>query len=54
VGHDQMVLDVDGDLHIVADSGSTFAAGRHRTGVGVGQRDLLVGCVLSCISSDSI
>src|ERR1700751_2430619 len=47
VGYDQMVLGVDGDLYIVADGGGTFAAGRHRTGVGVGQRDLLVGCVLN-------
>ena len=46
VGHDQMVLGVDGDLHIVADGGGAFAAGRHRTGVGIGQRDLLVGRVL--------
>src|SRR6516164_7981563 len=45
VGHDQMVLGVDGDLYIVADGGGAFAAGRHRTGVGIGQRDLLVGCV---------
>ena len=42
-----MVLGVDGDLHIVADGGGAFAAGRHRTGVGIGQRDLLVGCVLN-------
>ncbi len=41
-----MVLGIDGDLHIVADGGGAFAAGRHRTGIGVGQRDLLVRCVL--------
>jgi hypothetical protein len=41
-----MVFGVDGDLHIVADSGGAFAAGRHRPGVGVGQRDLLVGRIL--------
>src|SRR5205823_5370985 len=31
VGHDQMVRGVDGDLHVVADRGSAFAAGRHRS-----------------------
>jgi hypothetical protein len=40
-----MVLGVDGDLYIVADGSGAFAAGSHRTGVG--QRDLLVGCVLN-------
>src|SRR5262249_198988 len=38
-----MVLGVDGDLYIVADGSGAFAAGSHRTGVGIGQRDLLVG-----------
>src|SRR6202790_4183837 len=33
VGHDQMVLGVDGDLYIVADGRGAFAAGRHRSGV---------------------
>ena len=47
VGNDQMVLGVDGDLHIVTDGGSAFATGRHRSGIGFGQRDLLVGCVLN-------
>ncbi len=42
-----MVLGVDGDLYIVADGGGAFAAGSHRSGVGVGQRDLLVGGVLN-------
>src|SRR5215510_536365 len=42
-----MVLGVDDDLYIVADGSSAFAAGRHRTGIGIGQRDLLVGCVLN-------
>src|SRR5215472_10888110 len=42
-----MVLGVDGDLYIVADGGGAFAASSHRTGVGIGQRDLLVGCVLN-------
>jgi hypothetical protein len=47
VGYDQMVLGVDSDLYIVADGSGAFAASRHRTGVGIGQRDLLVGCVLN-------
>src|SRR5438045_8416646 len=34
VRHDQMVLRVDGDLHVVADGGSAFATGRHRSGSG--------------------
>ena len=29
VRHDQVVLDVDGGLHIVADDAGAFAAGRH-------------------------
>jgi len=46
------VLRVDGDLHVVADGGSAFATGRHRSGVGIGQRDLLVGRVLNrCIAN---
>src|SRR6201987_4884106 len=47
VGHDQMVLGIDGDLYIVADGSGAFAARRHRTGVGIGQRDLLGGCLLN-------
>ena len=47
MGHDQMVLGIDGDLHIVADGGGPFAAGHHRTGVRIGQRDLLVGRILN-------
>ena len=43
---------VDGDLYIVADGSGAFAASSHRTGVGIGQRDLLVGCVLNCVSSN--
>jgi hypothetical protein len=38
-----MVLGVDGDLNIVADNARALAAGRHRTGVGIGQGNLLVG-----------
>jgi hypothetical protein len=36
VGHDQMMLRIDGDLYIVAHSRGPFAAGRHRSGVGIG------------------
>src|SRR5215469_2935531 len=42
-----MVLGVDGDLYIVADGSGAFAASSHRTGVGIGQRDLLIGCLLN-------
>ena len=46
VGHlmrdDQMVLGVDGDLDIVANDAGTATTGRHRAGIGIGQRDLLV------------
>src|SRR5262249_4467058 len=42
-----MVRGVDGDLYIVADGGGAFATSSHRTGVGIGQRDLLVGCILN-------
>src|SRR6185437_11217588 len=47
VGHDQMMLRIDGDLYIVAHSRGAFAAGRHRSGVGIGHRDLLVGRVMN-------
>src|SRR2546421_77950 len=43
----RLVLGVDGDLYIVTNGGGAFAAGRHRSGVGIGQRDLQVGCVLN-------
>ena len=43
VRHDQMMLGIDGDLHVVADDAGTAAARRHRTAIGIGQRDLLVG-----------
>ena len=44
MGHDQVVLDVDRDLHVVADDAGPLAAGRHRARVRVRQRDLPVGC----------
>jgi hypothetical protein len=42
--NDQMMLGVDGDLDVVAHDAGTTGAGRHRAGIGVGQRDLLVRC----------
>jgi hypothetical protein len=55
IGHlmrdDQMVLGIDGDLHIVADNASALAAGRHRAGVGIGQRDLFVGRGLNLLAN---
>jgi hypothetical protein len=49
VGHDQMVLGVDRDLHIVANDAGSAPAGGHRTCVGVGQRDLLIRCGLNLL-----
>ena len=43
VGHNQMMLGIYGDLHIVANDAGAAAARGHRTAVGIGQRDLLVG-----------
>jgi hypothetical protein len=37
VGHDQVVLDVDGNLHVVADHTGSAPAGGHRTRVGISQ-----------------
>lgn len=46
IGHfvrdDQVVLGVDGDLHVVADDAGAFAAGRHCASIWIGQRDLLI------------
>ncbi len=42
--NDQMMFDVDGDLDVVADDARAATAGRHRAGIGIGQRDLLVRC----------
>jgi hypothetical protein len=48
VGHlmrdDQMMLGVDGDLDVVAYDARASAARRHRTGIRIGQRYLLVRC----------
>ena len=42
MGDDQVVLGVDGGLNVVADHAGTPAARRHRAGIGIAQRDLLV------------
>ena len=41
---DQMMFGVDGDLDVVADDTGASAAGRHRAGIRIGQRYLLVRC----------
>ena len=51
MGDDQMVLGIDGDLHIVADNASALAAGRHRAGIGIGQGDLFVGRGLDLLTN---
>jgi hypothetical protein len=38
-----MMLGGDGDLHVVADNARAAPARRHRTAVGIGQGDLLIG-----------
>src|SRR5258708_30827729 len=38
-----MVLGVDRDLHVVADNTGTAPARRHRPGIGIGERYLLIG-----------
>jgi SOS response associated peptidase (SRAP) len=40
VRHDQVVLDANRGLHIVADDAGAFAAGRHCASIWIGQRDL--------------
>jgi len=42
VGNDEMMRRIHRALHIVADHPAALAAGRHRTRIGIGQRDLLV------------
>jgi hypothetical protein len=39
---DQMMVGLDGNLDVIADDDGTAAAGRHRAGIGIGQRDLVV------------
>ncbi len=43
LGHNQMMLGINGRLHLVAYDSSTLASARHRPGVGVGQGDLAIG-----------
>jgi hypothetical protein len=43
------VLGIDGDLRIVADNASALTAGRHRTGIEIGQGDLFVGRGLNLV-----
>jgi hypothetical protein len=42
MGDDQMMYGVDGDLDIVADDTGASTARRHRAGIGIGQRYLLI------------
>src|ERR1700724_1157708 len=42
MGNNEMMLGVDGTLHIVPDHPAAPAAGGHRARIGIGQRDLLV------------
>ena len=51
MGDDQMVLGIDGDLRIVADNASALTAGRHRTGIEIGQGDLFVGRGLNLVAN---
>ena len=47
VRHDQVVLDVDGGLHVVAEDAGSAPAGGHGPRIRIGQRHLLVGHVLN-------
>jgi hypothetical protein len=42
VRYNQMMLGVDGHLHVVAHNARASAACGHRTGIGIGKRYLLV------------
>jgi hypothetical protein len=42
MGDNEMVLGVDGTLHIVTDHPAASTAGGHRASIGIGQRYLLV------------
>ena len=39
VRHDQVVLDIDGGLHILADDTGAFDAGCHCASIWIGQRE---------------
>ena len=43
VCNDQMMLGVDGGLHIVPDDSGPAATRRHRAAIGICQRNLLIG-----------
>jgi hypothetical protein len=42
VRDDQVMLGIDRGLHVIADDAGAPSAGGHGTGIGIGQRDLLV------------
>jgi hypothetical protein len=42
VGNNEMMLGIDGTLHIVTDHPAASATRGHRASIGIGQRDLLV------------
>ena len=46
VSDDQVMLGVGGHLHVVANHPGATPAGGHRAGIGIGQRQLLVGLIL--------
>ena len=46
MGNDKMVPGIDGRLYVVANHAGPSAAGRHRVGIRVGQRQLLVRLLL--------
>jgi hypothetical protein len=46
MGYHQVVLRIDGHLHVVAHHAGALSRGRHGPGIRVGAGDLLVGCVL--------
>ena len=43
VGDHYMVLGIDGRLDVVTDYAAMVASGRHRAGIWIGERDLLIG-----------
>jgi hypothetical protein len=55
VGHlmrdDQMMLGIDGNLDVVAHNTRAATAGRHRAGIGIGQRYLLLKSMTAIIGS---
>lgn len=43
VGHQDMVLGIDGRLDVVTDHAAMVASGRHDPSIRIGERDLLIG-----------